>query len=96
MLVFCYNYPQHDPLFWEGHFHRHLRVPGGVLYHGTGWALAKVLVCGYGIGAVAYYQGRKPKHSAAEVSRGITRTIIWATLFVLVVHFVFAFIEFEG
>jgi len=30
-----------------------------------------------------------------EVSGGITSTIIWSTLFVLLLHFAFAFFEFE-
>jgi ABC-type transporter Mla maintaining outer membrane lipid asymmetry ATPase subunit MlaF/ABC-type transporter Mla maintaining outer membrane lipid asymmetry permease subunit MlaE len=94
LVVFSYNYPQHDALFWDGHFHRALVQPGSMFYAGTGWTLVKVLACGLGIGAVSYFQGMRAKSSAVEVSRGITRTIIWGTLFVLLVHFAFAFIEF--
>ncbi|MBI4585951.1 MAG: ABC transporter permease [Planctomycetes bacterium] len=94
LIVFSYNYPRHNPLFWDGHFHRSLRVPGQLLYHGTGWMLCKVLACGLGTGMIAYFQGMKPKLSGVDVSRAITRTIIWATLFVLLVHFAFAFLEF--
>lgn len=94
LVVFSYNYPQHAPLFWDGHFHRDLRVPGALLYRGSGWMMLKVLLCGFGTGAIAYFQGLRPKSSAVDVSRSITQTIIWATLFVLLVHFAFAFIEF--
>lgn len=94
LIVFSYNYPQHDPLFWEGHFHRGLENPGQFFYDGTGWVLLKILTCGLGIGAIAYFQGMRPKPSGVKVSRGITLTIIWATLFVLLVHFTFAFLEF--
>jgi len=94
LVVFSYNYPQHDALFWDGHFHRGLIEPGSAFYKGTGWTLIKVLACGLGVGAISYFQGMRAKSSAVEVSRGITRTIIWATLFVLLVHFAFAFIEF--
>ncbi len=94
LVVFSYNYPRHNPLFWDGHFHRGLRVPGQLLYLGTGWMLCKVLACGLGTGMIAYFQGLKPKLSGVDVSRAITRTIIWATLFVLLVHFAFAFLEF--
>jgi ABC-type transporter Mla maintaining outer membrane lipid asymmetry permease subunit MlaE len=58
------------------------------------WLAAKVLLCGLGVGAIAYHQGMRPKHSAVDVNRGITSTIIWGTLFVLAVHFAFAFWEF--
>jgi ABC-type multidrug transport system ATPase subunit len=94
LLVFAYDYPQHGPFFWDSHFHRSLRVPGAPLYDGTGWLLAKVVLCGLGIGTVAYHRGMKPKHSGQDVSAGITSTIIWSTLFVLVVHFAFAFLEY--
>jgi ABC-type multidrug transport system ATPase subunit/ABC-type transporter Mla maintaining outer membrane lipid asymmetry permease subunit MlaE len=94
LLVFSYDYPQHGPFFWDSHFHRSLRVPGAALYDGTGWLLAKVVLCGLGIGTVAYHRGMKPKHSGQDVSAGITSTIIWSTLFVLVVHFAFAFFEY--
>jgi ABC-type polar amino acid transport system ATPase subunit/ABC-type transporter Mla maintaining outer membrane lipid asymmetry permease subunit MlaE len=94
LAVFSYNYPEHAPLFWDGHFHRHLREPGSMLYLGTGWTLAKVLACAFGTGAIAYHVGRRAKQSSVEVSQGITLTIIAATLYVLLVHFVFAFVEF--
>jgi len=96
LLVFTYNYPQHDPFFWDSHFHRNLRLPGEILYRGTGWLLLKLLLAGLGIGTIAYHQGMRPKHSPVDVNRGITSTIIWATLFVLLVHFAFAFLEFEA
>lgn len=94
LLVFVYDHPDLGANFWDGHFHRDLRVPGAPLYGGTWWLLAKVLLCGVGVGSIAYHLGSRPKLSGVDVSRGITRTIIWATLYVLAVHFVFAFLEF--
>ena len=41
-------------------------------------------------------RGRRQKFSSSDVSRSITTTILLATLYVLVVHFVFSFYEFEG
>jgi ABC-type transporter Mla maintaining outer membrane lipid asymmetry permease subunit MlaE len=96
LAVFAYDYPREDPFFWDSHFHRHLRLPGGSLYRGTGWLWAKVLLAGLGVGTIGYHQGMRPKHSPVEVSRGITTTIIWSTLYVLLVHFTFAFLEFEA
>jgi ABC-type multidrug transport system ATPase subunit/ABC-type transporter Mla maintaining outer membrane lipid asymmetry permease subunit MlaE len=95
LVVFAFVRPEKGPAFWHAHFHRDLIVPGQLLYYGTGWLLAKVLLCGLGTGSIAYHIGVRPKSSGVEVSRGITSTIIWATLFVLAVHFAFAFFEFE-
>ena len=94
LLVFSYNYPEHGPDFWDVHFHRNLLVPGEWLYFGSLWLLAKVLLSGLGVGAIAYHVGMRPKASAVAVSRDVTATIIASTLYVLVVHFVFAFVEY--
>lgn len=95
LLVFAFTHPEKGLTFWEANFHQDLRVAGQWLYSGTGWLVFKSLVCGFGVGAIAYGIASRPKSSAVEVSRGITRTIIWATLFVLAAHFVLAFFEFE-
>ncbi len=94
LTVFVYNYPEYGAHYWDGHFHRDLRIPGQLFYLGTPWLVSKLLIAGAGVGAIAYFIGRRPKGSGVEVSRGITATIIGATLYVLVVHFLFAFVEF--
>jgi ABC-type transporter Mla maintaining outer membrane lipid asymmetry ATPase subunit MlaF/ABC-type transporter Mla maintaining outer membrane lipid asymmetry permease subunit MlaE len=94
LAVFTATHPELGPFFWRSHFHRELLAPGQWLYQGTGWLLAKVLCCAAGMGWIAYERGRLPKHSTSDVSRGITSNILWSTLFVLVVHFAFAFYEF--
>ena len=48
------------------------------------------------IGGIAYFRAVRPAASGVEVSRGITSTVIRATLFVLLVHFSFAFVEFDN
>ncbi len=95
LAIFVYNFPEHGGHYWQAHFHRNLRLPGQFLYFGTLWLMAKLLIAGFGVGAIAYFVGGKPKKSGVEVSRGITTTIIGATLFVLLVHFAFAFFEFD-
>lgn len=95
LAVFAATHPQFGPHFWELHFEAVLATPGRLWYHGSGWLAAKLLVCALGIGVIAYEHGVRPKHSAAEVSLATTRTVLWATLYVLVVHFVFAFYEFD-
>lgn len=94
LVVFVATHPDLSGHFWDRTFHAMLREPGQTLWSGAGWVLAKVLCCGFGTGAIAWFIGRRPKTSWSDVSTGVTSTIIWATLFVLVVHFVFAFAEF--
>ncbi len=94
LVAFVATHPQQGSLFWDMHFHRELRTPGAAVYAGTGWLLAKTLACAAGTGLVCYYRGVRPKRSARDVSHGITSAILWATLWVLIVHFAFSFIEF--
>ncbi|MCO6454964.1 MAG: ABC transporter permease, partial [Pirellulaceae bacterium] len=94
LVVFAAAYPDHGPDFWHLHFHRKLLSPDHWWYLGTGWLLAKTLICGAGIAAIAHYWGLAPKHSSRDVSHGVTSAILWATLYVLLVQFCFAFWEF--
>ena len=94
LAVYIYNYPEKGADYWDSNFHGDLKIPGELLYRGTAWLLAKILIAGLGVGAIAYHVGMRPKSSGVDVSRGITTTIIGATLLVLVVHFLFAFLEF--
>jgi len=96
LVVFATTHQSLGPFFWEAHFHRDLLVPGQWAYRGTGWLLAKLLLCAAGTGVIAYQRGMTPKHSTHDVSAGITSTILWATLHVLIVQFAFAFFEFES
>ena len=96
LITFTFANPQLGADFWMLHYHRGMDVPGYVWWRGAGWLLAKLLVSGFGIGAIAYGIGRQPKYSTTDVSRAVTRTILWATLFALAVHFAFAFFEFQG
>ena len=95
LIVFTATKPEVGPQFWRTYFHASLHVPGQWFYAGTAWLAAKVFLCSIGIGMIAYYRGAMPKYSTRDVSRGVTSTILWATLFVLTVHFAFAFFEFE-
>jgi ABC-type transporter Mla maintaining outer membrane lipid asymmetry permease subunit MlaE len=94
LVVFTATHPSRGPWFWQLYFHRELIVPGQMLYDGTYWLLAKTTVCAVGIAVIAYARGASPKDSSRAVSQGVTSTILWATLYVLFVHFVFAFLEF--
>ena len=66
------------------------------IYKGFWWLIAKLLVSGFGTAIIAYRNGMARKYSSADVSRSVTSTILWATLYVLVVHFAFSLFEFEN
>ncbi len=96
LITFTFANSELGADFWMLHYHRGMDVPGYVWWRGIGWLMAKLLVSGFGIAVISYRIGRQPKYSTTDVSRSVTRTILWATLFALAVHFVFAFFEFEG
>ena len=96
LVVFVWTHPEQSPNFWHFHFHRGMELPSQYLYRGFWWLLAKLLCSGFGIATISYYQGLSPKYSSADVSRSVTATILWATLYVLTVHFLFALFEFEN
>ena len=94
LIAFAATHQEMDLQFWHQHFFRNLRVQGESLHAGWHWVLLKNVVCGVGTATIGYYQGISPKSSARDVSDSITKTVLWATLFVLLVHFVVALFEF--
>lgn len=82
--------------FWDSHFHKELIPQTGFFYRGSGWLAAKLLTCGAGIALISWRCGVSPKLSGSEISHGVTRTILWATLFVLFVHFGYSLFEFKA
>ncbi|WP_442510892.1 ABC transporter permease [Novipirellula sp. SH528] len=94
LVTFLSTHPNEGPYFWQQNFYRNLVPIEGSLLRGWEWVLTKNLICGFGIACIAYYQGLAPKKSANDVSGAITSTVLWTTLYVLVVHFVTALIEF--
>ncbi len=95
VVTFTLSHPEHGPDYWYQHFHRGLHVVNQGWYYGSGWLLAKVSSCAVGIALISYHIGLKPKFSSNDVSRSVTTTILWSTLYVLIVHFTFAFFEFN-
>ena len=95
LVTFVITHPIHGPNFWYQHFHRGLHVVNQWWYFGSDWLLPKLLCCAVGTAVISYRIGVQPKHSSADVSLAVTRTILWSTLFVLAVHFSFAFYEFN-
>ena len=95
-FAFMLMHPELGIAFWDAHFHKELLQPTDFFYKGTGWLVAKLLTCGAGIAMISWRCGVTPKLSGSEISRGVTRTILWATLFVLFVHFAFSLLEFRA
>ncbi|MGE0709835.1 MAG: ATP-binding cassette domain-containing protein [Planctomycetota bacterium] len=97
LAVFVVVQPDYHPFYWAQKFWRSLApFQWGVLGKGWEWVVAKLLVSAGGVCGIAYWIGTRKKSSTAEVSQGITYTVYWATVFVLLVHFVAAFHEFEA
>ena len=96
LVTFTSTHPEIGPYFWEQHFYRNLMIGSDswVWPSGWSWVLLKNIACGVGTAAISYYRGLSPKHSASDVSSAITTTVLWTTLYVLVVHFIVALIEF--
>lgn len=82
--------------FWDFHFHKELMLVDSALYKGSGWLMGKLLTCAVGTAVIAWTCGSSPKRSASEISTGVTRTILWSTLFTLMTHFVFSLLEFKA
>jgi ABC-type transporter Mla maintaining outer membrane lipid asymmetry ATPase subunit MlaF len=96
LVTFVLADPVRGPDFWHLYFHRGLTDIGQFFFRGSGWLIWKLLVCGLGTALIAYFRGTAPKYSSTDVSTAVTSTILWSTLFVLVVHFVFALYEYKG
>lgn len=96
LLTFLNSHQEIGPHFWQQHFYS--RLTSGTadpsLHHGWLWVLGKNLLCGLGTAAIAFHRGVRPKQSASDVSSTVTATVLWATLYVLAVHFVIALFEF--
>ncbi len=94
LISFTSMYPDVGPYFWDQHFFRNLVREESVFYRGWEWVLLKNAACGVGTAVIGYHQGMSLKQSASDVSNSITSTVLWTTLYVLVVHFTIALLEF--
>jgi ABC-type multidrug transport system ATPase subunit/ABC-type transporter Mla maintaining outer membrane lipid asymmetry permease subunit MlaE len=94
MLVFNALHPQLGFEYWSLHFNQLLFSPEQFMFVGWEWMAGKLLTCAAGVATVSYFLGASPKDSSRSVSRSITQTVLWSTLFVLAVHFGFALLEF--
>ncbi len=97
MIAFIVVHPDSTPSYWYLYFTWEIRDRAGdsLWPRDFAWLAAKVLICSAGTAVITTSLAMRPKESSVSVSRAITQTILWATLYVLVVHLVFAFFEFR-
>lgn len=95
LAVFLFTHPDQNFFFWQRAFERGLVNEEFPLHWGWKWVLAKSEACALGIAAIAWFVGAREKLAADDVSRAVTRTVIAASLWTLIVHFAFAFFEFS-
>jgi ABC-type transporter Mla maintaining outer membrane lipid asymmetry ATPase subunit MlaF/ABC-type transporter Mla maintaining outer membrane lipid asymmetry permease subunit MlaE len=94
--VYLWTHPDRGFPFWDRAFHRALVNEDFLLQWGWKWVLAKTEACAYGIAATAWFVGAREKSAPEDVSRGVTRTVIVASLWTLFVHFLFSFFEYAN
>lgn len=95
MVVFSIIHAEHSTYFWAREYTRLLSQGESDYFEGTLGVLVKTTIASLGTAAIAYFQGMRPKNSGRDVSRAVTSTIIWCTLFVLFVHLAASIIEFR-
>ncbi len=96
LAVHLNMHPELGAHFWSHHFYAPLRQGDSWLLHGFGWNLIKLTLAAFGTALITYRLAMRPKHSSSDVSRTITTTILWSTLWALLIHMVVAFYEFVG
>ncbi len=96
LVTFVGTHPDMTPQFWALHFSSRLDQAGQILPVGFGWGLLKSVGSAIGMAAISYHLGMRPKQTARDVSQAITSTVLWTTLFVLLVHAVVALFEFRA
>lgn len=97
MLTFSALYPDRGGLFWRRWFNAALQVHGAPAWwlDGTFWVVARLALSGWISGMVAFDIAATPKRSEVDVSQGITRTVLVATLLVLLLHVTISLLEFR-
>lgn len=88
MIVFLAEHPGWSVRYFHAAFIRELS------WADAPWLFAKVGVSALGVALVAYRTGTSPKTEPGQVVRGIHKTLLRGLVLVLLVHAVFAFLEF--
>lgn len=96
LIVFTLTTPERTPFFWSTYYFAKLQpLEGAWLPPKSELVLCKLLACSLVTAAVSWRVGTSSKRSGAAVSFGTTTTVYWSTVAVLIVHFIFAFFEFD-
>jgi ABC-type multidrug transport system ATPase subunit/ABC-type transporter Mla maintaining outer membrane lipid asymmetry permease subunit MlaE len=93
-VVFLATHELHGAAAFDAHVDRLL--DGGALFsRHVGWALGKTLVCVFGAVVVAWNARRRTQEDGA-LAKSVTRAVVGAILWTLLVQLVFAFVEFDA
>lgn len=96
LVVFTLIQERHTPFYWASfYFNKIVPKPGEWLPPKTEFVLGKLIAASLVTAFVSYQIGTSQKRSGADVSFATTTTVYWATVGVLLVHFIFAFYEFD-
>ena len=96
LTVFLSMYPDLGSAYWKLHFYRATYEGSSIFHNGIEWTMLKLLLSGAGISSITYHLALRAKLSTTEISRSITTTILWCTLWVLMIHLIIALFEFNG
>ena len=94
-FAFLVTHPEDTLGYWWEMYKYDIFETGKLLPIGFWWMFSKSIVCFMGIALVSNIFGMRKKESSVSVSGGITQTIWWSTILVLLVHMIFAFFEFS-
>ncbi|MCD4656428.1 MAG: ABC transporter permease [Planctomycetes bacterium] len=94
-FAFLVTHPEDTLGYWWEMYKYDIFETGKLLPIGFWWMFSKSLVCFMVIALVSNIFGMRKKESSISVSGGITQTIWWSTILVLIVHMLFAFFEFS-
>jgi len=93
LAAFLIQFPAESVYAWRVDYFR-LLMRHGLWLDGTGWNIAKLALCGAGVGLIAYRAGVAPKASHTDIGRDISGATLWSSLWCLLVFMLFALIEF--
>jgi ABC-type transporter Mla maintaining outer membrane lipid asymmetry permease subunit MlaE len=89
VVVFLWDHPSWSAIFAWRAWTKEIVLPNDLL-----WVAAKVGLSALAVSAVAFRCGVRPKRRPEEVVEGLHETLLQGLLAVLLVHALFAFVEF--
>ncbi|MBF0460426.1 MAG: ATP-binding cassette domain-containing protein [Magnetococcales bacterium] len=92
--TWSFLHPFQPMALWKELFFQNLFLDDSMVPVGLGWVAAKMAASGLAIAVMGLLAGAAEKHSVLDINRGIAQSLIAGTSLVLMIHTIFAFIEF--